>query len=622
MTLCSLTALGAAESADPFLWLEDVTGEKPLTWAREHNAVAQRELEASPDFKLIYERLRSIYDSKARIPVIAKRGPHVYNFWRDAQHVRGLWRRTSLAEYRKPEPAWETVLDLDALAAAEKENWVWKGSSFLRPTYDRALISLSRGGGDAVVVREFDVTTKAFVPDGFIVPEAKSDVTWRDRDHVFVGTDFGPGSLTSSGYPRLVKAWTRGTPLAAAKTIFEGEPADVAAGTWKAADAEFPYEFIRRDITFFTAVHYRADGEKLTQLDLPIDAKQSTFRDQILVELRTAWTTGGKTFPAGALLALPWNKFLAGQRDFAVLFEPSPRKSLDGYTTTRHDVIVNELDNVHSKLYVLTPRADGGWSRAPLATPALGYVTAHAVEPESDDYFLDVTDFLTPTSLVFGTIGKNEREPLKQLPAFFDAAGLEIAQREAVSKDGTRVPYFLVGPKGLKLDGSNPTLLYGYGGFEISETPGYKSGVGAAWRRLRRREHSRRRRVRPRVAPGGAEGKTPDGLRRFHRSCGGPDRAQGDFAGAPRHPGREQRRPPDGRDANAASGSVGCGRLPGAVARHAALQSAPRRRELDGRVWQPGHPGRVGLHQPLFAVSEREGGHALPAGAFHDLDSR
>jgi prolyl oligopeptidase len=482
LTLALVASLArAAESDDPFLWLEDVTGEKALAWAREHNAVSQRELEGTPEFKAIYERLLSIYDSKARIPGIAKRGDYFYNFWRDAQHVRGLWRRTTLVEYRKPEPAWETVLDLDALAAAEKENWVWKGSSFLRPGYERCLLSLSRGGGDAVVVREFDVKTKAFVPDGFVVPEAKSDVTWRDRDHVYVGTDFGAGSLTSSGYPRLVKTWERGTSLTTAKTIFEGEASDVAVGSSKADDVGFEYEFIRRSITFYTAVTYRADDGKLTKLDLPIDAKQNSFRDQILVQLRTAWTTGGKTFPAGALLAMPWDKFLAGQRDFAVLFEPSPRKSLDGYTTTRHDVIVNELDNVHSRLYVLTPRPDGGWSRAPLPAPALGYVTARAVGPESDDYFLDVTDFLTPTSLVLGSVGKIEREPLKQLPAFFDASGLETAQREAVSKDRTRVPYFIVGRKGLKLDGSNPTLLYGYGGFEISETPGYKAGVGAAW---------------------------------------------------------------------------------------------------------------------------------------------
>jgi prolyl oligopeptidase len=480
--LFSLVAFAAdVPTDDPFLWLEEVDSPRALDWAREQNAVTQRELESSPDFKVIHDRLLSIYDSTARIPYLAKAGTHYYNFWRDAQHVRGIWRRTSLAEYRKENPAWETVLDLDALATTEKENWVWKGVDFLRPSYDRCLIQLSRGGGDAVVVREFDVATKAFVSDGFNLVEAKSDITWRDRDHVYVATDFGAGSLTDSGYPRVVKSWTRGTPINSAQEIFAGEKADVGVGTWKADSPEFPYEFVRRDVTFFTAAHYRVDGGKLIRLELPADAKQGTFRDQILVTLRSDWTVGGKTFPAGSLLALPWAKFLAGNRDFAVLFQPTARKSLDDYTTTRHDIIVNELDNVRNRLYVLTPRSDGGWSRTPLAAPEIGSVAARAVAPDSDDYFLDVTNFLTPTSLSIGTLGDAKRELLKQLPAFFNASGLEISQHEATSKDGTRVPYFQVSRQALKLDGSNPTLLYGYGGFEISETPTYSGGIGSAW---------------------------------------------------------------------------------------------------------------------------------------------
>lgn len=468
-------------SDDPNLWLEDVTAEPALAWVRAHNQIAQRELEASPDFKPIHDRLLAIYDSKARIPYVTKAGDFYYNFWRDAQHVRGVWRRTTLAEYRKDAPAWETVLDLDSLAFAEKENWVWKGVSWLRPACDRALLSLSRGGGDAVVVREFDVAKKSFVADGFQLPEGKSDVTWRDRDHVFVGTDFGAGSLTSSGYPRLVKTWQRGTPLTEARTLFTAEPADVAAGSWTSDDVGFHYEFIRRAITFFTAENFRVDGDQLVKLDLPLDAEQSTFQDQILVTLRTDWTVGGKTYPAGALLAAPWDAFLAGRRDFATLFSPTPRTSLAGFSTTRHSVIVNELDNVRNRLYVLTPAANGTWSRTPLAAPEFGAVSANSVEPGSDDYFLTVTDFLTPTSLALGRLGQPQQETLKQLPAFFDAAGLEISQHEAVSKDGTRVPYFQVARRGLVADGSHPTILNGYGGFEVSEVPFYSGGIGSAW---------------------------------------------------------------------------------------------------------------------------------------------
>ncbi len=479
--LSPLVSLAQMPADDPHQWLEDVTGERPLTWAREHNALTQRELEASPDFKPIHDRLLAILDSKARIPAVVKRGAFYYNFWRDADHVRGLWRRTSLAEYRKPEPAWETVLDLDALATAEKENWVWKGSNFLYPTFDRALLNLSRGGGDATVVREFDLTTKAFVPGGFTLPEAKSNVDWLSRDRLFVGTDFGAGSLTTSGYPRVVKEWQRGTPLAAARVVFEGEATDVASNGFTTDEPGFHREFIQRTPAFFKEISFLRIGGKLTKLDLPDDVTMATFREFITVELRSDWTVGGKTFPAGALLALPWEKFLAGGRDFAVLFTPGPRRSLAGHSHTRHAIIVNELDNVRNRLYVRTPQPDGTWSRTPLPAPEFGTTTATAVDDESDDYWLDVSDFLTPSSLYRGTVGQADRELLKQLPAFFKTDGLEVSQHEAVSKDGTRVPYFQVGRQGLALDGSAPTLLYGYGGFEVSMTPDYRPGMGASW---------------------------------------------------------------------------------------------------------------------------------------------
>jgi prolyl oligopeptidase len=467
--------------ADPNQWLEDVTAERSLTWAREHNAITQRELEASPDFKPVHERLLAILDSTARIPYVTKRGAFYYNFWRDAQHVRGIWRRTSLAEYRKASPAWETVFDLDALATAEKDNWVWKGADFLYPAYDRALLSLSRGGGDAVVLREFDLLTKTFVADGFVLPEAKSSINWRNRDSVYVGTDFGPGSMTTSGYPRIVKEWKRGTPLAEAREVFAGESGDVACTGYTTDEPGFHREFVQRAPAFFKGITYLRDGDKLVKLDLPDDVNVGTFREFLTVELRSAWAVGGKTHPAGALLAIHWDKFLAGGRDFAVLFTPGPRTSLAGHSSTRHHVIVNELDNVRNRFYVLTPQADGTWSRTPLPAPEFGTTTATAVDDESDDYWLDATDFLTPSSLYLGTIGKPERELLKQLPAFFNANGLEVTQHEAVSKDGTRVPYFQVSRKGLALDGTAPTLLYGYGGFEVSMTPNYNPGRGAAW---------------------------------------------------------------------------------------------------------------------------------------------
>jgi prolyl oligopeptidase len=479
LALLSSPMLRAEDAPDPYLWLEDVDGAKALDWVRAQNAVAQKELEAQPNFKPIDDRLLSIYDSHEKIPYVAKHGAYYYNFWRDAQHSRGLWRRCTPEDYRKKDPAWEPVLDLDAVAAAEKENWVWKGAQVRFPDYTRCLVHLSRGGGDAVVVREFDLTAKAFVKDGFAIPEAKAYLAWRDADSLYVGTDFGPGSMTDSGYPRLIKLWKRGTPLDKAELVYEGQKADVETQAFVTDEVGFHREFVHRGITTFTSETFLVDHGKLVRIDVPADAEVNTFRDQLTVKLRTDWSIGGKTYQAGALLAAPWDAFLAGGRNFAVLFQPRPRVALAEVSQTRHFLIINEMDNVRNHLFVMAPKEDGTWSRVPLAAPEFGTISADGVEPESDDYFMDVTDFLTPSSLYFGALGSPDRVLLKQLPSFFNTDGLVVAQHEAVSKDGTRVPYFEVGRKDAAPD--HPTLLYGYGGFEISMTPFYSGGIGSAW---------------------------------------------------------------------------------------------------------------------------------------------
>jgi len=466
---------------DPYLWLEDITSERSLAWVREQNADAVRELGASGDFETLRQHLLAILDSKERIPYVDKHGAHYYNFWRDATHVHGLWRRTTLEEYKKADPAWETVLDLDRLAAAEDKNWFWKGSDVLRPTYDRALIFLSRGGADAVVVREFDLDTKEFSPDGFFLPEAKTGATWRNHDTLYVGTDFGPGSLTRSGYPRIVKEWNRSSTLDEARIVFEGETQDVNIAATVVHDHGRIYEFVRRRATFFTNQVYIRRGDEWVRIDKPDDTRVDTFGDQILLYLRSDWTIGGMTYPAGALVATDFEAYLRGERKLAVLFEPSERKCLGDTSPTKNYLIINELENVRNKLYVLRHEA-GQWTRAALDTPALGSIHARGIDPDqSDEYFLTATDFLTPSTLYFGTVGQSAPEKLKSLPAFFAADGLELSQHEARSKDGTRIPYFQVSRNGLQLDGKNPLLLYGYGGFEISLLPNYIPSVGAAW---------------------------------------------------------------------------------------------------------------------------------------------
>lgn len=478
--IAPLAAL-AQSGADPNQWLEDVSSDRALAWVREQNAVTVKELEASPGFQTIRRRLLSIYDSEGRIPYVNKAGAYYYNFWKDAQHVRGIWRRTSLEEYLKKDPSWEVVLDVDKLAADEKENWIWKGDQMRYPDYTRCLVYLSRGGGDATVVREFDLVEKAFVTDGFTLPETKSEISWRGADSVYVGTDFGPGSMTDSGYPNVVKTWQRGTPLAAATQVFKGATTDVSSTGYASDEPGFHREFVVRGVTFFTSENYLVRDGKLVKLDIPEDATFDTFREFLTVTLRKGWTVGGRSYPAGALLAIPWETFLSGGRDFSVLFTPSARVSLADAAYLGNRIIVNELDNVRNRLYVLQPEKDGTWSRVALPAPEFGSVNAWAVEPGSDAYFLGIEDFITPSSLFLGSIGAGTRILLKQQPEFFSSQGLEVSQREAISKDGTRIPYFQVSRQGIALDGSHPTLLTGYGGFQLSLTPYYDATVGASW---------------------------------------------------------------------------------------------------------------------------------------------
>lgn len=463
--------------SDPYLWLEDISSAASMQWVHEQNARTLKQIESSPDFEPIRKRILEILNSSERIPYVAKHGPYYYNFWQDPTHVRGLWRRTTLDEYKKPQPVWETVLDLDALAAAEKENWVWEGADVLKPDYDRCLISLSRGGADAAVVREFDLNSKTFVAGGFFLPEAKSNFAWGDRDHLYVATDFGPGSMTASGYPRIVKEWRRGTPLESAVTLFSGKSDDVGVGPMAIRNHGRSYDLINRLVRFFSGQIYLRRGDDWLLIDKPDDADLDIYGDYVVLRPKSDWTVGGKTYPAGSLLAENFNDYLAGRRQMIRVFTPGPRTSLDSYDATKNYLLLNEMEDVSSRLRLVRLRDD--WKSTPVAVPSFGVAHAYGLdEDESDEYFLTLENFLTPTHLYLGQAGTESREPLKALPDFFDARGFEVTQHEAVSADGTQIPYFQVSPKGMKLDGSNPTILYGYGGFEVAMQPTYRAQLG------------------------------------------------------------------------------------------------------------------------------------------------
>ncbi|WP_418276329.1 prolyl oligopeptidase family serine peptidase [Isoptericola jiangsuensis] len=499
---------------DPHLWLEDVEGAAALGWVRERNDAAHRAL-GGERLAATEAALLEVLDSDDRIPAVSRIGDHLYNFWRDAAHPRGLWRRTTPESYRTQDPAWETVLDLDALAAAEQTSWVWHGAGVLRPTpaqlaagepWRRALVDLSPGGSDADVTRELDLVDLRFVPPeegGFERPLAKGGLGWVDADTVYAYTDLGPGSLTTSGYPRVVKLWRRGTALDDAPVVFEAAEQDLSVSAGRSRTPGFERDVVRRGLAFYRSETYLVDDvgtpdQRLTKIDVPDSADVGFHREWILVELREDWDVGGRTYAAGSLLATTVDAFQAGSRDLTVLFAPTASTSLVGATWTRHHLVVNVLDDVKNAVHVLTPPepADPGarWARSDLAVGGgLLTVGVRAVSAiDSDDVWVTTTGYLTPSTLalatVVGPLGEpREPEPLKAAPAFFESEGLVVDQHFATSDDGTRVPYFVVGredlvrPADATTPGSAPTLLYGYGGFEISLLPGYSGTVGRAW---------------------------------------------------------------------------------------------------------------------------------------------
>lgn len=479
--------MGTPEPDDPYLWLEEVLGERALDWVRAENARAQAVLEARPEFAPLCARILAILESKDRIPDAARFGDWLYDCWRDATHRRGLWRRTTLAEYRKPDTEWQALLDIDALAEAEGEPWVPAGFQHFGPGNGRVLISLSRGGADAAVVREFDIPGLGFVTDGFTLPEAKSDVTWLDADTLLVGTDFGPGSLTASGYPRVIRRWRRGTPLAAAETVFEAEPGDVAASAGADLTPGHERVTLARAIDFYTDALFELGDGGPVAIDKPADAGFGFWRDHVLIRLRSDWRVGGRDWPAGSLLVAGAAGYLAGARELTALFTPTASATLQQSATTRDAVLLVVLDTVASRLEEWR-LVEGAWVRRAVATPFPGTLSVAPMhdgfvpdDPLAERYLLGYTDFLTPTTLMLGETGSDAREVLKAAPATFDAAGMRAEQRFAASADGTRVPYFVIWPSGAAEDGANPTLLTGYGGFEVPMLPHYEAVAGPGW---------------------------------------------------------------------------------------------------------------------------------------------
>jgi prolyl oligopeptidase len=473
---------------DPYLWLEEVTDDTALDWVRAHNDPTLAEF-GGAQFEQMRAEALEVLDTDARIPYVGRRGKYLYNFWRDATNPRGLWRRTTLDSYRTDSPDWEVLLDIDELGRADNQKWVWGGANVIEPDLTRALIVLSPGGSDAAIWREFDMLTREFVVGGFELAEAKSQVAWADPDTVLVGTDFGADSLTESGYPRVIKRWRRGTPLADAETVFEVERGDVRAFVSVDRTPGFERTVVARAIDFWNDELYELRGSELTRINAPTDASVSLHRDWILIELRTDWTpgpTGDTTYTAGSLLAANDDEFLAGTAELRVVFEPDEHTALNHYAWTQDRLLMVTLADVVSRVEIVTP---GSWQREPLlGIPDATNTVIVSADDTGDEFFLDSSGFETPSRLMRGAGSgqlEGELEQIKSAPAFFDAENITVTQHFVASEDGTSIPYFVVRSASNSVAGDPggpaPTLLYGYGGFETSYTPSYSGVLGRLW---------------------------------------------------------------------------------------------------------------------------------------------
>ena len=479
----AITSATIAQDQDPYIWLEDVEGERALEWVGQRNKHSLGILEADERFSSLMENALRDYNADDKIAYGQLLGGSVHNFWQDEKNVRGIWRRASLRSYKSGTPRWINLMDLDKVALDEGENWVLKGRKCLAPDFGRCLIELSRGGGDAVVTREYDAVMKRFAGT-FITDEAKQEVEWIDPDTVMIGTDFGAGSMTESGYPNQVRVWKRGYDLGTSKVIHEGNRSDMGSFPFASHRADGSYVGIRQVPDFFTNIlHiYDVESEELRRLDLPlaIDFK-GIFGHDMIIQLRKKWHISGRDIPAGTLVSVNIADASGGTSgaNLKTIFTPGERSSIDDVQIGKDRMYLSVLENVTGKLYTAKP-SNKGWDVGEIAVPENGSLNIVSADEWSDAAFLNYENFLQPDTLYAVERGR-EPEAIQSLPARFEAGGLVTEQKFATSSDGTQVPYFLIRRADTKMDSTTPTILYGYGGFEISMTPAYLAGFGKLW---------------------------------------------------------------------------------------------------------------------------------------------
>lgn len=488
MTKCTLMLLTLLVTSQPihaqqdkYQWLEDIDGQKSLDFVNTQNKATIEKLSKEKDYKSIYDKSLEIYNSSDRIAYPNIKGKYVYNFWKDKYHERGIWRRCLLANYTNGKFDWETLIDIDEMSKKDNIKWVYKGSEGLYPSYKRFLISLSNGGGDAVFIKEFDADKKQFVENGFNIDESKGSASYVDENTISVSSNFGEGTMTTSGYPRQIKLWKRGTLLKNARLIYEGKQTDVSVWGGIVRDDTKRYFFISRRLTFFTNENLVWIDNKIVKLDLPEDCLTNDIqKNQLIIQLKSDWTVNTKTYKIGTIVSLNFTELLKGNKEIQVIIEPNEFSSITEILTTKNKLLVNVLTNVISNLHIYSFN-NGKWSDQKVKSPDFGTISLITADEFSDQYFFSFQNFITPSTLFSADAGRNTFKASKSLPAYFDASKYEVKQFKAKSKDGTLIPYFMVSSKNLKYDSKNPSLLYAYGGFEISSQPFYASTFGIAW---------------------------------------------------------------------------------------------------------------------------------------------
>lgn len=478
LLLAAMTQITLAQD-DPYLWLEEVDAQKSLDWVEKWNESTLKVLTSQPGYDEMYSQILDIYNSTDRIAAPGIYGKLIYNFWQDEDHPRGIWRRTPIKSYLSGDPHWETVLDIDALSEQDNEKYVFKGATGLYPDYERFLVNLSKGGGDAVVIREFDAKNKYFIQNGFELPEAKGSASWIDENTIMVSTDFGNG-LTTSGYPKDVKIWKRGTALEDAEPVFEGKSDDMYNGGYSIRTKNRDYQIVINRTSFYTGTYYFIEKGELIQLDLPEDISlNGIFKNQVLFDLKSDWNVGDNSFKQGDMVSIDYDELIKNGTNYQLIVRPDERSSIAGTNTTQNVLLVNMLNNVKGELYKYT--FDGKWNKEKIDAPEFGNITLGSSDDNSDTYFFYFQNFLEPSTLYKGDAMTGKYEKVKALKSWFPTEKYQVQQFEVASTDGTMIPYFVVSNKNVKYNGKNPTLISAYGGFEVPRLPSYSAITGISW---------------------------------------------------------------------------------------------------------------------------------------------